>query len=216
MDKNTIKKTLEEVKNASKKRKFVQSYDLIISLQDLNLKDPLEQVEFFANLTHTVGKKMTVCCLAGPELVEQAKAVCDFSIAQPEFDKYAEKKAAKRLARSYDFFIAQANIMPKVAQVFGRYFGPRGKMPNPKAGCVIPANANLKITYDRLQRTVKVSAKKVPIIQVVVGKEDQPQDEVIDNILAIYDQLIHHLPNEKNNIKHVLLKTTMGKPVKLQ
>jgi large subunit ribosomal protein L1 len=216
MDKNTIKKALDEVKKNSKKRKFVQSYDLIFSLQDLNLKDPAEQVEFFANLTHTVGKKQTVCCLAGPELVEQAKSVCDFMISQPEFDKYAEKKLAKRLVRSYDYFIAQANIMPKVAQVFGRYLGPRGKMPNPKAGCVIPANANVKTTYDRLQRTVKVSAKKVPIIQLVVGKEDQPEEEVIDNIVAIYDQLIHNLPNEKNNIKNVLLKTTMGKPVKIQ
>jgi large subunit ribosomal protein L1 len=216
MDKNSAKNALDEIKKTSKKRKFVQSYDLIVALQDLNFKDPTEQVEFFASLTHTVGRKVTVCCLAGPELVEQAKTTCDYTISSHEFDQFSDKKKIKKLGKTYDFFVAQANIMPKVAQVFGRYLGPRGKMPNPKAGCVVPANANLKVVVEKLQKTVKVSARKVPIIQLVIGKEDQPEEEIIDNMLVMYQQLVSHLPKEKNNIRMMYLKTTMGKPVKIQ
>lgn len=215
MDKNAIKKAIEEVKKNSKKRKFIQSYDLIFSLQDLNLKDPQEQIEFFASISHPIGKKVKVCVLTGPELYDQAKGAADFVVNQQEFPEYDDKKKAKKLAKSYDYFVAQANIMPKVAQTFGRHFGPRGKMPNPKAGCVVPGNANLPALVEKLQKTVKVSARKVPIIQLVIGKEDQPEEDIIENILTIYQQLINHLPKEKNNLKNSYLKLTMGKPVKI-
>jgi large subunit ribosomal protein L1 len=90
-------------------------------------------------------------------------------------------------------------------------------MPNPKAGCVVPPKgANLKALVDKLQKTLKVSAKKVPVIQLRVGTESMEADKVADNIIYIYDQIIHHLPGEKNNIKVVYLKLTMGKPVKLE
>jgi large subunit ribosomal protein L1 len=215
MDKQTIKKALEEVKKNSKERKFKQSYDLIITLQDLNLKNPEEQVEFFAALNHSPGKKYKIAAFTGPELREQAKEVCDFSVDQQDFPVYADKKKLKKLASEYDIFIAQANIMPKVAGAFGRALGPRGKMPNPKAGCVVPGNANLKVLYDRLQQTVKVSAKKTPVIQLMIGKEGHNIDEIIDNINAVYEQLIHHLPKEKNNVRNIYLKLTMGKPHKM-
>ena len=38
-------------------------------------------------------------------------------------------------------------------------------------------------------------------------------DKLVDNILAIYNHIIHHVPQEKNNIKDVLMKLSMGKPV---
>lgn len=215
MDKKIIKAAIDEVRKNSPKRNFKQSFDLIITLQDLNLKNPEDQVEFFATLAHSPGKKFKVCAITGPELHEQAKQVCDFVIDQVDFPQYADKKNLKQVARTYDYFIAQANIMPRVAGTFGRALGPRGKMPNPKAGCVVPGNANLKPLYDRLQNTVKVSARKVPVVQLIVGKEDQPEDEVIDNINTVYEQLIHHLPKEKNNVRNMYVKLTMGKPHKI-
>jgi len=216
MKKEDILKSLKELKEKSQKRNFTQTVDLVVNLKGLNLKKPEEQVDFFQNLHFSVGKKVKVCALVGPELIGQAKEICDFAISVDDFPKYAkDKKAIKKLAKEYDYFIAQANIMPKVAATFGRVLGPKGKMPNPKAGCVVPPNANLKVLYGRLQKLIKISAKITPTIQCVVGKEDSKEEEVVDNILVIYDGLIHHLPGGKNNIRNVLLKLTMSKPVKL-
>src|SRR3990172_6920050 len=122
-------------------------------------------------LPYNRGKKISVCALVGPELAEEAKKVCDGAILSDDFGKYPDKKEIKKLASKYDFFIAQANVMPKVATSFGRVFGPKGKMPNPKAGCIVPPNANLKTLYDKLQKTVRLYAKERPMIQIPVGNE---------------------------------------------
>ncbi len=211
MNKEQVTQILKKVKKNSQKRNFTQSYDLIVNLRDIDLKKAEQSVNFFATLHYSKGKKSKVCALAGPELLSQAKNVFDFAIFVDDFDKYQNKKEAKKLANGYDFFIAQATIMPKVATTFGRVFGPKGKMPNPKAGCVVPPNANLKPLYEKLQKTVKLQTKNDPIIQTMVGKEDMKDEEVVDNIMTVYDALIHNLPNGKNNIKNVLLKLTMGK-----
>ena len=105
--------------------------------------------------------------------------------------------------------------MPKVAQIFGSVLGPKGKMPNPKLGCVVPPNANLEILIKKLQSTVRLSAKKGINLQCLVGKEDQPDEQVIANILAVYSSALRELPQESQNIKNVQLKLTMGKPVKI-
>ena len=215
MNKDNVLKALESLKKDAKERKFNQSIDLIVALKDLDFKKVDHQVDFFITLHHTIGKKVKVCALVGAELKAEAEKVFDNVIIDDDFKSY-DKKKAKKLAKQYDFFVAQANIMTKVAQTFGRYLGVRGKMPNPKAGGVIPPKgANLKALYDKFQKTMKISAKKVPLIQLRVGTQDQPSSEVVDNIMFIYDQLIHHLPNEKHNVKIAYLKLTMGKPIRI-
>ena len=216
MEKKEAQEALEYLKKNSQKRKFNQSYDLIINLKDLNLKQPEQHVDIFVPLHYSKGKKAKICALVGPELKDQAKEVCDFAVTASDFPKYeANKKLAKKLAGDYDFFIAQATIMPQIAKSFGRVFGPRGKMPNPKAGCVVAPNANLKPVYEKLQKTIRLVAKVQPSIKCQVGSEEMKDEEVLDNIMNVYNQVIHHLPNEKNNIKNVLLKMTMSKPFRV-
>lgn len=216
MDKKGLEKAIQELKKNSKERKFKQSYDLIVTLKDINLKNTEEQVDFFLTLSHGFGKKVKVAAFAGPELAERAKGVVDLVILQSDFDKYTDKKVLKKMAADYDFFIAQADIMPKVAQVFGRALGPRGKMPNPKLGSVVPGRAQLEPLYEKLQRTVRVSAKKQPMTQIKVGDENMPVEHVLENAMQVYNQLVHHLPKEKSNVRHVLIKLTMSKPVKIE
>ena len=211
MDKNQVTQTLKKVKENSKKRNFTQSYDLIINLRDIDIKKAEQAVNFFTTLHYSKGKKAKICALVGPELLPQAKEICDLAISVDDFSKYQDKKEAKRLAMQYDFFIAQATIMPKVATAFGRVFGPKGKMPNPKVGCVVPPNANLKPLYEKLQKTARLQTKNDAIIQTMVGNEGMKDEEITDNIMTVYDALIHHLPSGKNNIKNALLKLTMGK-----
>ena len=106
--------------------------------------------------------------------------------------------------------------MKDVAKVFGRVLGPRGKMPNPKAGCVVPPNMNLEAINAKLQKTVRIQCKNnSPTVMTYVGTEDLEEEKVIDNIQTIYNALIHVLPNEENNVKSAYLKLTMGKPIKI-
>ena len=216
MDKNEILETLQTVKNTSPKRNFKQSYDLIITFKGLDLKKTENQVDLFIQLPHPRGRKIKVCALVGPELKDPAKESCDFVVPSDEFDKYIkDKKITKKLAQEYDFFIAQANIMPKVAAAFGRILGPKSKMPNPKAGCVVPPNANLKPLVEKLQSTARVAVKTGPLFQCRIGTEDSKDEDIADNIMIIYNSLVHALPNEHHNIKNIMLKKTMGPALKI-
>ena len=215
MEKEQIQAAVQKAKDISDKRNFKQSFDLIINLKDLDLKKPEHQVDAFVTLPHSRGKKVKVCALVGAELAEQAKEIFDSVIMSDNFDKYKDKKEVKKIANSFDFFIAQANIMPKVATAFGRVFGPRGKMPNPKSGGVVPPNANLRPLYEKLQRTVRASAKTAPLVQCAIGSEDMNPNDLVENALTVYNSLLQVLPNEKHNIKDAYIKLTMGKPVKI-
>lgn len=216
MEKKEVAEALKNAKENSKKRNFKQAVDLIISFSDLDLKKPDNHVDVYLQLQNTRNKKTKVCALVDTELEEQAKKICDNSIHVSNFDKYAkDKKLSKKLAKEYDFFIAQATIMPKVAMAFGKVLGPRNKMPNPKAGCIVAPNANLKPLYDKLQTTIRIAVKMHPFYQCVVGYEDMNEEDIIDNITTIYNSLIHNLPKEHNNIKNIYVKLTMGKAVKV-
>ena len=211
MDKTQVIKVLEQLND--KKRKFVQSYDLIVNLKDIDIKT--KPVDAFVVLPHSRGKKIKVCALIAQELAEQASKECDMAIRETDFDVYKDKIKSKSLAKKYDFFIAQATLMPQIAGAFGRSLGPRGKMPNPKAGCVVPPNANLSQLITRLQKTVAVKAKTAPVIQCTVGSEQMSNEEVADNIMMVYNTLLKMLPNEAQNVKCVYLKKSMSEPVKV-
>ncbi len=215
MEKEELQSALQKAKDISEKRNFKQSFDLVINLKGLDMKKQEHNVDAFITLPHVRGRKTKVCALVGAELFEQAKQVYDSAVLSDTFEKYKDKREIKKLASSYDYFVAQANIMPKVATAFGKVFGPRGKMPNPKSGCVVPPNANLKPLYEKLQRTIRILTKNSPLVQCSVGTEDMKLNDVAENALAIYNTIVQALPNEKHNIKDVYIKLTMGKPVKV-
>ena len=215
MDKEQIQSAISKAKDTSEKRNFRQSFDLIINLKGLDLKKQEHQIDTFVTLPHARGKKVKVCALVGAELESQAKGIFDSVISSDNFDKYKDKKEVRKVANSFDFFVAHANMMPKVAATFGRVLGPRGKMPNPKSGAVVPPNANLKPLYEKFQRTVKASAKSAPLIQCPIGTEDMSMEDIAENALTVYNSLIQALPNEKHNIRDIYVKLTMGKPVKV-
>ena len=215
MDEKKLKESISELRKTNKKN-FTQTVDLIINLKNLDLKNPDHQVEFFLELPKYKGKESKIAALVAPELADQAKKIMDETILLKDFEKYQkDKKLTKKLASKIDFFVAQANIMPKVAAAFGRVLGPKGKMPNPKAGCIVPPNANLQQVYDKLQKTVKISGKKAPLIQTICGNEESSDEDLIENIKYIYNNVEHQLPQGSNNIKSVYLKFTMTKPERI-
>ena len=216
MDKPQIVKALQSLRASASKRKFEQTVDCILNLKDLDLKKPEGQVDLYIQLPHVNGQVRKLCALVGSELLEQSKKFCDKTILSDDFKTFTDKKVIKKLAVEYTYFIAQANLMTEIAKVFGRTLGPRGKMPNPKAGAVIPANANLQATAERLRNTIRMSNKQQASIKVTVGKEGMTDDILADNILSAYQNTVSKLPSEKQNVREVLVKFTMSKPVKVQ
>lgn len=216
MDKNDFVKALEQLRADSKQkpRKFKQGVDLIINLKDLDLKKPEQQIELFVPLKF-VARKAKICGIVGGELAAQAKANLDLTITPDDFPRYSDKKVLKKLAKEYDWFIAQANIMIEIAKIFGRVLGQRGKMPNPKAGCVVPPNANLKVVADKLRNTIKVAAKTQPSVKRAIGNETMKDEEIAENAMIIYSAVAGKVSDETANIKNVLLKFTMSKPVRV-
>jgi ribosomal protein L1 len=53
-------------------------------------------------------------------------------------------------------------------------------------------------------------------MQLSVGKLDMKDEELAENIVYLYDQIEHHLPKERHNVRGALIKLTMGKPIKIQ
>jgi large subunit ribosomal protein L1 len=210
------KQVLESIKilRSSSKKKFKQNFDLIINLKNINLKKEEDKINVFHVLPHSKGKDSKVCALVGKELSTIAKKDCDFVLNDEDFPNPKDKKEAKKLAGKYHYFIAQANIMPKVAASFGRVLGPRGKMPNPKAGAVVaPTLPSLKPVVEKFRKMVRLETKNESILRATVGNEDSKDEEIVDNVLSVYNAALHVLPQDQNNIKNVLLKLTMGKPV---
>ena len=137
------------------------------------------------------------------------------TIAANEFRKYKDKTILKKLVKKFDFFIAQASLMPKVASTFGRILGPAGKMPSPQMGVIMNADEktieNLK---NKINNSIKLRAKEASI-KLAIGKESMKDKEIIENINAVYDSLIKILPRDKENVKNIELKFTMTKPQKI-
>ncbi len=217
MNKDEITNTIKLVRDSSKKRNFSQTFDLIINLKSFDIKkNTLDQYLVFPFNT---GRKTKVCALVGKELLTQSKEVFDKVIFEEEFPKWAkDKKALKKLISECDYFLAQANLMGQIATTFGKVLGPKGKMPDPKANCVVPpkmSSNDLKKVYNNLQKTVRITTKGEPSIKCIVGNEGMDDKEICENILSVYSFIVHLLPLEKNNISSVLIKLTMSPVIKI-
>ena len=213
MNKEEILKSLKQLRTTSPKRKFKQSIDLVINLKGIDLKKPDQRIDNFLVLNHSKGKPVKTCIFLDKQLEAKAKGKFNTIITKEDFPKWTDKTKLKKLAKSHDFFIAQAILMSLVASTFGKTLGALGKMPNPKAGCVVPPEANLDPLAARLQKTVRVITKNETIIKDQVGIEDMPDEEIADNILTIYNYLMHTLSQKDANIKNIFIKFSMSPPV---
>ena len=217
MEKKDILDAIKQLKKDSPKRNFSQSYDFLVKLQNFDPKKNENKIDVFVTLPYSLGRKQTVCGLVGGTLYNDAKASCDHTIGQEDFKAMAgNAKELKKLARKYDFFIAQADIMGPIATTFGRYLGPKGRMPNPKAGAIVPPKGSIKPIVEKLQRTVRLSIKNNEMaVRCPIGKDIMGDEEIAENILTAYTYLVQALPQHEQNVKAVLLKLTMSKPVVL-
>jgi large subunit ribosomal protein L1 len=201
-----LKHALEELRK-SKERKFDQSVDLIINLQKFDIKK--EQVNLFTSVPHKI-KEKKIC-----GFLEIKSNVVD-TITRSEFKKYSDKKEIKKLANQYDFFIAQASLMPIVATTFGRALGPTGKMPSPQMGIMINADdKTINELKARINNSVKIKTKEASI-KISVGRQSMKDEEIVENIIAVYNAVLKAVSKGKENIKNIEVKFTMTKPQKIK
>lgn len=216
INKEQVLESIKKLRDSSPKRKFTQSVDFSISLKDTDVKKQENKLKEVVVLPNPLGKKISVCALVDKELIEDAKKVFDEAILKDEFETFKKKRMIKNLVRKYKVFVAQANLMGEVAKYFGKFLGPKGRMPDPKAGGVIPPKKELlKPIYDKMQRTVSVAVKDQPNINVTVGVESLSDDQLADNILAVYNVVVSKLPRHEDQINHLYLKMTMSRSVSI-
>lgn len=188
-----------------KKRKFVQTIDLIINLQNFDTRK--EAVNTFISIPHPSPK--TICGF----LTKKTKIVD--SIIKEEFDRYKTDADIKRLAKKYDFFIAAAPLMGLIATKFGRVFGPMGKMPSPQAGIIPLDNDNaIEEVVAKMKKLIRIKSKEKSL-KIPVGKEDMTDKELKENIESVVTSVENALPRRKDNIKNIIIKLTMSRPIKL-
>ncbi len=204
MNKEDIIKAIEELRK--EKRKFSQTIDLIMNLRNFDIKK--QSINLFIEVPYII-KEKKVCAF----LTEKSNIVD--TITKKDFEKYKGKEL-KRLIKKYDFFISTASLMPSVATFFGKVLGPLGKMPSPQLGMLMTEDEKeIKTVLERINKTLRIKSKE-PSLKVAIGKEEMKDEEIAENVLAVYNAVLNSLPRKKENLKSVLIKLTMSKPKKLE
>ena len=200
-----IKQALAELRK-EKKRKFNQTLDLVVNLKNFDVRK--EALNTFVTIPNPNEKK-----IAG--FFKKRYSIID-SITEPDFEDYNDPKSIKKLAKKYDSFMANAVLMGKIATKFGRVFGPLNKMPSPQAGVIVQESEEaIKDMLQKMKKLVKVKNKEMAI-KLPIGKESMSDKELEENIVFVLKDLENKLPRKNDNIKEVLIKFTMTKPIKIR
>jgi large subunit ribosomal protein L1 len=203
---------VKEVKSKSKERKFSQSIDLAINLQNIDMKKPEGRIQERIELPHSVGKEINVCVIAtGGMALKAKKAGASLVLERAALEALVgDKKKQKDLAKNYDLFIAEAPLMPLVGKSLGASLGPRGKMPTP-----VPPNADIKEQIEKHQKMVLLRMRGQPVLQCRIGNEDMKDEEIAENVQAVVRRIEAKLKRGIKNFRSVYLKTSMGSSVKV-
>ncbi len=197
-----VKKALEH----SPKRNFVQTVDLSINLKDVDMSIPKNRIQEDIILPHGRGKPIKVCVFGSGEMLLKAKDVADRVVSVEELGTIADdKKQAKKMANEFEYFIAEAPLMPTIGKRLGIVLGPRGKMPKP-----IPPGADPKPMIDNLRKSVSVRSRDRLTFHTAVGTTDMTPEDIADNIELIFKRLGMKLEKGTMNIRSAFVKTTMG------
>lgn len=199
-----IDEALKELRNH--KRNFQQSFDLVINLKNIDLKKPENKFSKDILLPNGRGKPIKTCIFS-----DNMKKTENFDVVSKSQIESMEKKEMKSISKKYDFFMAEAPLMPVVGKFLGRYLAPKGKMPKP-----LPPGRDVNSILNDLNSTVRIRVRDSPVIQTLVGHEKLSDDQVKENLEKIIDEITKTLPKGKTQIKNIYIKTTMSKPVKLQ
>jgi len=202
----TIKKLLE----AARPREFKESVEVAVNLREVDLSVPKNRVDEEVVLPKGRGKRIRVCVFASGELALKARNVADLVIQPQEIEEYASDKVkARSLAQQFDFFIAEAPLMPVIGKRLGIVLGPRGKMPRP-----VPPTADPTNLINAMRKTVRVRSRDRRTFHAPIGTRDMEPEDLAENLDALMRRVMGKLERGRFNIQSAYVKTTMGPAVR--
>lgn len=117
----------------------------------------------------------------------------------------------------FDVAIATPPMMRKVGRL-GRLLGPRGLMPSPKAGTIVPEEDLERVIQETRQGRVEYRVDKTANLHVPIGKADFPTEALLENMAAVMETIVKARPPAAKGtfIRKVTLCHTMGPAIRVE
>jgi large subunit ribosomal protein L1 len=162
-------------------------------------------------LPNGLGKTVRVLVFAEGEAARIA--------AENGADYVADDEMTKKIQEGwadFDVAIATPELMGKVGRL-GRVLGPRGLMPNPKTGTVVPAQDLPRAIKEAKAGRVEFRVDKTGNLHVPIGKASFSEDALLENFRALMGAVIKAKPASAKGVylKKIVLTATMGPGVKV-
>jgi large subunit ribosomal protein L1 len=171
-----------------------------------------QQVRDVVVLPHGLGKTVRVLVFAQGEGAANARSAGADLVAD---DDETMKKIEGGML-DFDVAIATPDAMGRVGRL-GRVLGPRGLMPNPKAGTVVAAQDIERAIHEAKAGRVEFRLDKTANIHVSIGKTSFSADKLYDNFAALMDAIRKARPAGAKGayIRHITVTTTMGPGIRV-
>ncbi|XP_017466049.1 PREDICTED: 60S ribosomal protein L10a-2 [Rhagoletis zephyria] len=193
-----------------KKRGFLETVELQIGLKNY---DPQKDKRFSGTvkLKHIPRPKMKVCVLGDQQHCDEAKAngvECMDAEALKKLNK--NKKLVKKLAKSYDAFLASESLIKQIPRLLGPGLNKAGKFPG-----LLSHTESMMAKIEEVKSTIKFQMKKVLCLSVAVGHVNMKPDELVQNIHLSINFLVSLLKKNWQNVRSLHIKSSMGPPQRL-
>lgn len=205
-----VQNILAESQAPETKRNFNETVELQIGLKNY---DPQRDKRFAGSirLPNTPKPRMTVCVLGDEVHCDQAKALgVDFRTVDDLKKLNKDKKLVKKLAKSYDFFLASEVVIKQIPRLLGPGLNKAGKFPTP-----ISHSENMKEKIEEVRATIKFQLKKVLCMGAAVGHVTMTEDQLVANTMMSVNFLVSLLKKNWQNVKSLYIKSTMGTPIRI-
>merc|ERR1712224_901713 len=157
---------------------------------------------------HVPRPRMKVCVLGDAVHCEAAqRSNIPFKSVEDLKKLNKNKKLVKKLAQSFDAFLASQVLIPQIPRLLGPGLNKAGKFPT-----LVTHNDSLESKVTDTRSQVKFQLKKVLCMGVAIGNVGMTPDEMRMNSLMAINFLVSLLKKNWNNVKRLHIKSTMGKP----